>query len=601
MSDASPPAHAARTSSEQTPPASPSAAPPSAATPSAAPPFALGRELLWLVPLAALVAPLFVRFIRSADFWWHLATGRWMVENGAIPRTDPFSFTAAGQPWHYVSWPAEWLLFRVWDIGGAGGIVALRVACVSAVLIGLGLVCRALGVRRLITAALLLAVAIVVQPRYTLDRPMLVGAVLLVACLWTSVRWWPRGGWSILAVPLVTALWLPTHGAGIVGVACGLGALASAALFRRDRRWLVPGAVAGITCAVLLGATVAGREIVEHLLLLGDAGRVTEYIQEWGSPSPAEPENRLPFVLIVFGTLSAVVGFRRHPLPAGAAFIGAYLGLQHVRGLTEGVLLVLPMAAVGLEFIAARAGRSGLALVERVVPPALVLLLVAVHFAMVDRPLAGIPGVGIDDRRMPSDSIEVLRALPEGRTMNNMDIGGYLIWERVPGGVFVDGRILALYTAEQFDDLCVATLTDESEINRVADLYDIRYAVASHVSVMGRLLMRARSWIPVFHGRSTSVYVRRADELAMRRAGYWMFDDLRYDLDVQWMHAWYGEVLADAERTETLVRQVADGAVLSPPSPVALEVLRYLDAHHPAVARRVEAAVEAGPSEPDDR
>lgn len=554
------------------------------------------NELLWLGPLALLSSLLFVRYVRDADFWWHLAAGRWIVENGAIPRTDPFSFTAGGQPWHYVSWPAEWLMFRVWDLGGVEGIVALRLFCVGLVLIGLGLTARESGARRDVVAALLVATAVVIQPRYTLDRPMLPGAVLLVGCLWVCARWWTRGGWSVLWIASLTALWLPTHGAGIVGVICGVGTALSAALFRRDRAWLVPGVACAIACVGLLFGTIAGREIVEHLVMLGDAGRVTEFIQEWGPTRWSDPAHRLPMALIVVGALAGLALLRQHVLLAGAAMVGAYLGLQHVRGLTEGVLLALPMAAVGVSAAFERVRVAGMTLLARVGPVALVATVVLAHLTGTERPLAGIPGVGIDDRRLPTDGIEVIRALPPGRTMNNMDIGGYLIWERVPGGVFVDGRILALYTAAQFDELCVATMMSEEGLTAAADAYDVKYAVASHVSVMGRQLMRARSWIPVFHGRSSTVYARRSEERALRRAGFGMFDDLRFDLDTEWMDRWYGEVLSDAERTETLVRQVADGLTLSPPSPVALEVQRYLDARHPTVARRVEAAVARGPA-----
>jgi hypothetical protein len=547
------------------------------------------RTLLWLAPLAAALDLLFIRSVRSADFWWHLAAGRWIAENGAIPRTDPFSFTAAGQPWHYVSWPAEWLMYQVWQAGGAPGVIVLRLVCVFAVLTGIGLAVRRVGARPEVTAALVVATAVVVQPRYTLDRPMLLGAVLLVAVLLVALRWWERGGWSILAVPVITALWLPVHGAGVVGVACGVGALLSSGLFRRERSWLVPGAVAAVACIALLGLTTSGRDIVEHVLLLGDAGRVTEFIQEWGPVSFANPHHRLPLLLMGIGLVGAVMNLSRHPMVAGAALLGVYLGSQHVRGLTEGALLVLPAAGLALAALGRRLSAIGTGLLGRVVPSAIVVLVVLVHFAASPRPLAGVVGWGTDNSRFPVDTLLVLRNLPEGRTMNNMDIGGYLIWNEVPGGVYVDGRILAVYTAQQFDELVVSTLTSAEAMNEVAERWDIRYALASHVSVMSRLLMRSPEWVPMYHGTSTTLYVRRADAMELHRQGRPVFDVLRYDLDEAWMDAWYGDVLGDPHRRGVLIELVARGTRSTPRNPVALEVYRYLDGRHPDVARAVDA------------
>ena len=40
-----------------------------------------------------------VQRIADPDTWWHLRTGQWILENGAVPDADPFSFTVPGAPW----------------------------------------------------------------------------------------------------------------------------------------------------------------------------------------------------------------------------------------------------------------------------------------------------------------------------------------------------------------------------------------------------------------------------------------------------------------------------------------------------------------------
>ncbi|HEU4402107.1 MAG TPA: hypothetical protein VFT43_08375, partial [Candidatus Polarisedimenticolia bacterium] len=64
------------------------------------------RLLILLLTVASSLTP-----IRSYDYWWHLATGRLILERHAVPHADPFSFTAAGRPWIDHEWLFQVLAF----------------------------------------------------------------------------------------------------------------------------------------------------------------------------------------------------------------------------------------------------------------------------------------------------------------------------------------------------------------------------------------------------------------------------------------------------------------------------------------------------------
>src|SRR5688572_6847251 len=51
------------------------------------------------------------RPIDDGDFWWHLKTGQYIVDQGVIPRTDFFSFTNYGKPWVAHEWLSEALFY----------------------------------------------------------------------------------------------------------------------------------------------------------------------------------------------------------------------------------------------------------------------------------------------------------------------------------------------------------------------------------------------------------------------------------------------------------------------------------------------------------
>jgi hypothetical protein len=68
------------------------------------------------------------------DLWWHLRTGELILERGAVPTADPFSFTAAGAPWVDHEWGAEVLFAGVFRLAGGRGLVALRALLLAAAL-----------------------------------------------------------------------------------------------------------------------------------------------------------------------------------------------------------------------------------------------------------------------------------------------------------------------------------------------------------------------------------------------------------------------------------------------------------------------------------
>ena len=64
--------------------------------------------LAWLAFLPVVV--LRAGTLAEADTFWQIRTGEWILDHHSIPRTDPFSFTAAGRHWFPHEWLAEVLL-----------------------------------------------------------------------------------------------------------------------------------------------------------------------------------------------------------------------------------------------------------------------------------------------------------------------------------------------------------------------------------------------------------------------------------------------------------------------------------------------------------
>lgn len=74
--------------------------------------------------------------IRSYDFFWHLATGRWIVEHRALPATDPFATASDRTPWINGEWLFEAPLYLAYRAFGFDGFAILRGLFAAALFVG---------------------------------------------------------------------------------------------------------------------------------------------------------------------------------------------------------------------------------------------------------------------------------------------------------------------------------------------------------------------------------------------------------------------------------------------------------------------------------
>ncbi|MFT6714928.1 MAG: hypothetical protein ACJAVJ_002220, partial [Planctomycetota bacterium] len=58
--------------------------------------------------------------IASGDLWWHVRTGVWILENGQLPTTDPFSHTAGDKPWILQEYGSQVAFGWLHSLGGFG-------------------------------------------------------------------------------------------------------------------------------------------------------------------------------------------------------------------------------------------------------------------------------------------------------------------------------------------------------------------------------------------------------------------------------------------------------------------------------------------------
>jgi hypothetical protein len=405
-----------------------------------------------LLTFAIICAGLFgaMRPSPDPDSWWHLATGRWIIDSGTIPNSDPFSWTASGKAWVAHEWASD-LMFAVVD----SWFGPLGLLWMQGIFVGISLLLLRTTLRRLTGNEWIVAVALgltlyLISLMWTL-RPHLISLLLIVFFLDTLVAYQAgeadRRVWAL--IPL-TIVWANLHagflsGVLLVWVFTGVGLLE-----RRPHSRRLLFVAAGSTVAGALNP--AGIEIYAFSIYLA---RVSDFVAEWQPPGIRDPRGFVLTAAVVgVPTLIALTKRRCDPALLATAFVFGFLGLGAIRNIWLAGVLISPALAIAL---------GGLDWIPRPTPAKgnrEKQLLLGAHAAVL---LAGLFVVWISQQgrseswlraetAFPKAAAETLAGFPPGRMVNPYDWGGYLIWKLPEFPVSVDNRA-DLYGYELLDDM----------------------------------------------------------------------------------------------------------------------------------------------------
>ena len=159
--------------------------------------------------------------VAGSDLWWHLASGREILQRGAPLRVDPFSYSFAGEPWTNHEWLWDvlyWSAYRLHPELAAWLNLAVLVATFALIFA----IARRTSGSALAAGAALWAAAATAHWFFDI-RPHLFTLLLVSVVLITRHRLWAVWLW-----PPLMLVWVNLH----AGFAFGLGVMGLIALAR---------------------------------------------------------------------------------------------------------------------------------------------------------------------------------------------------------------------------------------------------------------------------------------------------------------------------------------------------------------------------------
>ena len=465
-----------------------------------------------VIPLAILVYLSFApALFNDGDTGWHLAAGRWMIEAGAIPRTDPFSYTHLGQPWTAHEWLSEVAMAGAFELGSWGALALLFATAVAATLGMIGIEARRRGLPPAAVAMLMLGTFITLVP-YVLARPHVLSWPLLA--LWTILLL--RAREQERAPPLPAALlllvWANLHGSFLFALLLVLPFLLEALIAARGKVRAVIGW--GLFFLVSLAGALVTPHGIEGLLFPLEVSRMESLplIAEWRPTVPAENRG---FTLVLIGAIGFALhkGLRVPPVRLLLLALLLYMAFAHVRhqallAIVGSLLLVEPIArALGAEARKAAAPPSRAAIAALA---GLVLLAWAVRLPL-DRP----PG---DSGSNPRTAIaRVPAGLHDVPVMNGYGFGGPLIL----GGIrpYIDGRADLYGDAHMFEHRRIVDGNWDA-FDRAVRKWGIGWTILPPDSRLALRLDREPGWRRIHADRWAVVHVADGVHRSGRRPGF---------------------------------------------------------------------------------
>ena len=412
---------------------------------------------------------------RDGDVSWHIAAGNWILGHGYIPTTDPFSFTAAGQPWVATEWFAEVIQATVFNLAGYAGLATL----VSAALIATNAIVFFHLQRR--SAAMpwvtLIAMDVVLAP-LVMARPHVLAWPLLAAWTVVLLTYGERGRAPPLWWALILVVWTNLHTsfplAAPIGAAIAFDSL-MAAKWKTLREWVIFALVSLVAvCANANGL----RGILQPFHISGL--EMLTVIGEW---SPTTTHNTPEFFVILLGGLGLLL-WRGVQVPLGRlALLLVTLGLAFVHVRHQSAFIILA-ACILPPLIRSRSA-------AKQVPAWLLLGALPLLAGRALLPLMP-PESGANPRRLIAAIPPELRSQP---VFNGYIFGGPLILAGIRP--YIDGRA-EMYGDAFAVDYAKALKGDFPRFKRAVEKYGIRWTILPTNDVLTRQVEASGEWRRIY-------------------------------------------------------------------------------------------------------
>lgn len=483
--------------------------------------------IFWAGVLLVFLTPM-----ELGDIWWHLSTGKWIVESRGLPGADPFSYVESADGGLILKgyWLCQIFLYAVWLYAGLPGLICVKAVTFASIFYVLLRFLKGCAIGSPWSYILLLP-GIVIATSYDEIRPQSFTFLFFSLALFILERGRDSGRASALwPLPPLMLLWSNTHPEFIVGDAL-IALYAGEALFLSN-----PDRQASRRRAFLLLLSIAASALNPNALaafaktaeLLGETMRSSFPSHEYLPPgrfAALTGQRHLYPALISLLSIGAAGFILRLARKGGVDILQlllfvslSYFSLKTFRaGMFAAMLTVAVtgknLSATPMPDLAGTFEKAG-ALRPKFLRPFLFPLVAAAVFlatAFSLVPRSALMRPLMSKNIFPEKAISFIRQ--EGLPANlyhPYELGGFLIWRLYPGyKVFTDGRAITPFS--YYNDVLHARPSwrqtlERHGVNTV--LYWPLMPLSGEAPPVVMALLKDEGWSPVYWDFQSVVFTR---------------------------------------------------------------------------------------------
>jgi hypothetical protein len=477
---------------------------------------------VWVLVLPVLLFAAIGAFhdLRCSDTGFHVKTGEWVLQHHSVPRSDPFSYTAFGQPWIAHEW-----LFGViaYVVDRASGVTGLIVMKALLILLALGMTAWIAQLRRTgpgWTSLILAATFVIASPRFQ-ERPEILSLPIAVAFLLVYEKS-SNNNRLLVLLPVLQLLWINIHGGtALLGWALAGGFLAERA-WRRCNTGSLPAlrtiaweaaAFAGVVIASFLNPNFL-KALTYGLLRTQSPLEIDEF-HSFREAVQAGFMIRATLFLVWTALLGLLFVIRSRSVRLYEWFLFPALLIVCLVYFRFSSLFAFLLAPT----LSSQLSEWRLSSRLRWWIPAVVSAVLLTHVGWSQFQNGGFRfGTGLSQSVLAVRSSQFIKTSAlQGNMFNTYDFGGYLIWSLWPEHqVFIDGRE-DVYVNPGILDEYIGRFASRENWDRLVSRHAIDFAVvgypvevpSSEEASLDRLAFDRSSWALVFMDDVAAVYVKR--------------------------------------------------------------------------------------------
>jgi hypothetical protein len=494
------------------------------------------RQLWYAIPLFFAVARGFLAPLNLLDFYWHLKLGQVIYDTHSIPRTDIFSFTAAGKAFIDQSWLADVLFYWIYKVGGFALVVFINGVLLFLILLPLSYLCR--KATELVWPSVISLLLVAFCLPWNL-RPQVFSSLLFSFFYWILWSYRSRACVAIYALPFLMVLWVNLHGAFVIGLALIviflLGELIEILTGRtRDAVRIRRLKTLGLILVLCLIATLANPEFIgvyDYVRTILNATSVQKYVSEWQPPAIDTSDGFVMFYLPFFLLTFVLVSSSRRP---GLTEIMLYLGfgaygMVSMRNCVWFLIVSAPMFAghlpkidwsfLHLDYTVSAVTNPNRGRRRRELPALNLVILVGMLLVLILQS----PWVRMELRK---DTLQVadtpVKAMDfieqnnlKGNIFHPQIYGDYLIWRLWPKQrSFFDGRV---HLFDESFARSYSRIFQDSDWEKLLQKFDIRYLLLAkdkNDQDVIRIIDAARSsgrWLPRYEDNLSILFEKTSE------------------------------------------------------------------------------------------